>query len=80
MIAPEGTIVNAKPPAAVGARHLIGHQLQAAVFEALSQVLPERVQADSGTPLWSVLMRGVDPEKGKSFSSILFLMAGWGDA
>ena len=49
-----------RPPAAVGARHLIGHQLQAAVFEALAQVMPDRVQADSGTPLWSVLLRGVD--------------------
>jgi N-methylhydantoinase B len=62
----------------VGARHLIGHQLQAAVFEALAKVLPDRVQADSGTPLWSVLMRGVNPEKGTSFSSILFFNGGMG--
>lgn len=78
VIAPEGTIVNARPPAAVGARHLIGHQLQAAVFDALSSVLPDKVQADSGTPLWSVLMRGVDVEKGTSFSSILFFNGGMG--
>jgi N-methylhydantoinase B len=78
VIAPEGTIVNAKPPAAVGARHLIGHQLQAAVFEALAKVMPERVQADSGTPLWSVLMRGVNPALGTSFSSILFFNGGMG--
>jgi len=78
VIAPEGTIVNARPPAAVGARHLIGHQLQAAVFEALAPVLPDRVQADSGTPLWSVLLRGVDPAKGTSFSTILFFNGGMG--
>lgn len=78
VIAPEGTIVNARPPAAVGARHLIGHQLQAAVFEALASVLPDRVQADSGTPLWSVLLRGVDVHKGKSFSTILFFNGGMG--
>lgn len=78
VIAPEGTIVNAKPPAAVGARHLIGHQLQAAVFDALSSVLPDKVQADSGTPLWSVLMRGVDTVRGTSFSSILFFNGGMG--
>lgn len=78
VIAPEGTIVNARPPAAVGARHLIGHQLQAAVFEAMSSVFPERVQADSGTPLWSVLLRGVDVEKGTSFSTILFFNGGMG--
>ena len=78
VIAPEGTIVNARSPAAVGARHLIGHQLQAAVFEALAGVMPERVQADSGTPLWSVLMRGVDTVKSTSFSTILFFNGGMG--
>lgn len=78
VIAPEGSIVNARPPAAVGARHLIGHQLQAAVFDALSGVMPERVQADSGTPLWSVLLRGVDAAKGTSFSTILFFNGGMG--
>ena len=78
VIAPEGTIVNARPPAAVGARHLIGHQLQAAVFEALAQVMPDRVQADSGTPLWSVLLRGVDVVRGTSFSNILFFNGGMG--
>ena len=78
VIAPVGTIVNARAPAAVGARHLIGHQLQAAVFDALAGVLPDKVQADSGTPLWSVLMRGIDIEKGTSFSSILFFNGGMG--
>lgn len=78
VIAPEGSIVNARFPAAVGARHLIGHQLQAAIFEALSGVLPDRVQADSGTPLWSVLLRGVDPASHRSFSSILFFNGGMG--
>ena len=78
VIAPEGTIVNALPPAAVGARHLIGHQLQAAVFEALAPVMPDQVQADSGTPLGSVLLRGVDVKKGTSFSTILFFNGGMG--
>lgn len=78
VIAPEGTIVNARPPAAVGARHLVGHQLQAAVFEALAPVMPERIQADSGTPLWSILLRGVDAARGKSFSTILFFNGGMG--
>ena len=45
---------------------------EAAVFEALAPVMPDKVQADSGTPLWSVLMRGVDTAKGTSFSTILF--------
>ena len=78
--APAGSIVNAKPPAAVGARHLVGHILQAAVFDAMSSVLPELVQADSGTPMWTVLLRGVDTNKDESFSSILFFNGGMGAA
>ncbi len=78
VLAPEGTVVNAKPPAAVGARHLIGHVLQAAIFEALAPVLPDRVQADSGTPLWTVLLRGVDVVRDASFSTILFFNGGMG--
>ncbi|HTO46196.1 MAG TPA: hydantoinase B/oxoprolinase family protein [Burkholderiales bacterium] len=76
--APTGSIVNAKPPAAVGARHLVGHLLQGAIFQALAPVMPDRVQADSGTPLWSVLLRGVDPARDESFSTILFFNGGMG--
>jgi len=76
--APEGSIVNARYPAPVGARHLIGHQLQAAVFEALAEVFPMQVQADSGTPLWSVLLRGLACESQKGFSTILFFNGGMG--
>lgn len=76
--APEGSIVNARPPAAVGARHLVGHLLQGAIFAALAPVLPDRVQADSGTPLWSVLLRGVDAARDASFSTILFFNGGMG--
>jgi N-methylhydantoinase B len=76
--APAGSIVNAKPPAAVGARHLVGHLLQGAIFQALAPVLPDRVQADSGTPLWSVLLRGVDAARDQSFSTILFFNGGMG--
>jgi N-methylhydantoinase B len=76
--APEGSIVNCKFPAAVGARQLVGHLLQAAIFEALAPVLPDRVQADSGTPLWTILLRGVDPARDRAFSTILFFNGGMG--
>lgn len=76
--APEGSIVNARFPAAVGARQLVGHLLQAAIFEALASVLPDKVQADSGTPLWTILLRGVDAARGEAFSTILFFNGGMG--
>jgi N-methylhydantoinase B len=78
VIAPEGLIVNCRPPAAVGARQLVGHLLQGAIFEALAPVLPDRVQADSGTPLWTFVFRGVDTERNRAFSTILFFNGGTG--
>ncbi len=76
--APEGSIVNSRRPAAVGARQLVGHLLQGAIFKAMENVVPERVQADSGTPLWTLVFRGTDPERARAFSTILFFNGGTG--
>jgi len=76
--APEGLIVNSRRPAAVGARQLVGHLLQGAIFKAMENVVPERVQADSGTPLWTLVFRGIDPERARAFSTILFFNGGTG--
>jgi N-methylhydantoinase B len=76
--APVGLIVNCRPPAAVGARQLTGHLLQGAIFEAMAPVVPTRVQADSGTPLWTLVFRGLNGGHGESFSAILFFKGGTG--
>jgi N-methylhydantoinase B len=76
--APAGLIVNCRPPAAVGARQLIGHLLQGAIFEAMAPVIPARVQADSGTPLWTLVFRGLNGGHSESFSAILFFNGGTG--
>src|SRR6266550_8505396 len=39
--APEGSIVNPRFPAAVGARHLIGHLLSGVMFLALAEAIPD---------------------------------------
>ena len=78
VVAPEGLIVNAKFPAAVGARQLIGHMLQGVVFEAMAEALPDKVQADSGTPLTVLVLKGLDMESGESFQLITFLNGGIG--
>lgn len=78
VVAPEGSIVNSRSPAAVGARQLVGHLLQAAVFDALAGAMPDRVQADSGTPLWTLVLQGIDPGRKQSFSTILFFNGGMG--
>lgn len=76
--APEGTIVNATRPAPVWARHLTGHYLPFVVLGALSQVIPDRVIADSGAPGWSVYFRGVEPATRRRFVRMYFMTGGYG--
>jgi N-methylhydantoinase B len=52
VLAPEGSILNPKAPAPVGGRACTGHYVPIAIFGALYAVLPERVMAGAGSPLW----------------------------
>lgn len=74
--APEGSILNPRFPAAVNARHVPGHLLQAAVFGALAKILPERIQADSGLG-WPIGVAGEDAF-GNSFSTQINFNGGQG--
>ncbi|MCP4485764.1 MAG: hydantoinase B/oxoprolinase family protein [Gammaproteobacteria bacterium] len=48
--APVGTIVNAVHPAPVALRHVIGHMIPDAVYDALDKILPDTIPAEgSGT-------------------------------
>lgn len=76
--APEGSILNPVFPAPVLARHLTGHLLSCAVYQALAGVLPDRVPADSGgAPALRVQFAGQD-RAGGQFAAILFASAGMG--
>lgn len=76
--APEGCIVNARRPAAVSARHLTGHLLCCAVFQALAQVAPGRVLADSGgAPAMRVRFGGQTADHAR-FAQLLFASGGMG--
>jgi len=74
--APEGTIFNPRFPAAVGARHIIGHYIPYAVFGALARVIPERVIADSGTSGYPYF--GGTDERGRKFTQFLPTAGGLG--
>jgi N-methylhydantoinase B len=76
--APRGSILNCAPPAAVAARHLIGHFLPAAIFGALAQVLPDRLLAGGADPIWLSVWRGRRPESGEPFMLSLFQCGGTG--
>lgn len=73
--APLGSLLNPTYPAASGGRSAIGHLLPAAVFKALSEVLPAKVWA-SGSPNSSMTMSG--EYRGERFAVVNFLNAGQG--
>ena len=77
VIAPEGCILNCQRPAPVGARHILGHFLSAAVFGALSHVIPDRVIADGSQGLWNTQFDGTD-ERGDHFCYVFFSAGGTG--
>ncbi|MEG0001749.1 hydantoinase B/oxoprolinase family protein [Comamonas sp.] len=62
--APEGSIVNALPPAAVTARSAIGQMLPDLVFGALRQARPDRVPAEGASALWNIHLVGGRPFPG----------------
>jgi len=55
--APEGSILNALPPAAVSARHSIGQMLPDVVLGCLAQALPDRVPAEGASCIWNPVLR-----------------------
>jgi N-methylhydantoinase B len=76
--APEGSIVNPRFPAAVNARHLVGHCLGGLVYQALAPVMPDRVIAESGSaPTMRAVISG-QRDDGSRFSTILFINGGMG--
>src|SRR5690606_29434975 len=75
--APPGSILNSVAPAPGGARALIGHFLPAMVVQALAKVVPEKVIASVGSPLWCVNMAGVRAD-GQGFANLFFLNGGYG--
>ncbi len=81
--APEGSIVNSTPPAAGGARALMGHFLPMMVITALAKAMPQKVVATIGSPLWCINLSGVRKNannESKSFTNLFFMNGGFGAA
>ncbi len=75
--APEGSVLNPRFPAAVGARAMASMFLPAAVFRALAPAVPDRVIADPAAPTWIPTCSGVN-QYGKPFADIIFMNGGLG--
>ncbi|HYF20646.1 MAG TPA: hydantoinase B/oxoprolinase family protein, partial [Ramlibacter sp.] len=56
--APEGSILNARHPAPVCARHIIGQFLPEVVLGALAHAMPGRVPAEGAACNWGLQLRG----------------------
>jgi N-methylhydantoinase B len=75
--APEGCILNARHPAPVGARHIIGHFLPGLIHGALQGAIPDRVLAQGSDSLWNTQITG-RREDGEPFTYVFFSGGGMG--
>jgi N-methylhydantoinase B len=79
LIAPEGSVVNPRPPAAVGAGNVETSQRVVDVaLGALARALPDRVPAASSGTMNNLLIGGFDPRRGAPFAYYETLGGGHG--
>jgi len=77
--APEGTIVNPKPPAPLSSRHILSWHVSSLVFKVLSQVTPDKVlAAPGGTGGNMPQVSGIDPRTGQPFIHVAIHAGGLG--
>jgi N-methylhydantoinase B len=77
VIAPEGTITNALPPAACAARGLTGFRAADCCFGALAMLYPDRVFAACEGGNTGITIGGYDADR-KPFIYVDFLSGAWG--
>lgn len=73
--APAGSILAARFPAPVAARHIVGHFVPHAVLGALAQAVPDRVIAEGSGNVWLTTVRGTGEQR---FVTVLFASGGTG--
>lgn len=78
-IAPEGTVMNAQYPAAVGLRHPLSMRLFSACLGALAQVIPHRIAAAGAGQSQIVTLSEPDESRGGVMSAIVVEPLGGGD-
>jgi N-methylhydantoinase B len=69
VIAPEGTIVNAKPPAAVAGGNVeTSQRIVDVLLRALAHAIPDRIPAAASGTMNNLTIGGIDPRTGKPFA------------
>ena len=61
VFAPEGSVFNTTFPSAVKSRSKSSFHINVAVYGAMAQTMPDRVQAGSGS-FWAITLHGIQPD------------------
>lgn len=79
VIAPEKTIVNARPPAAVAGGNVeTSQRIVDVLLRALSQAIPDRVPAAASGTMNNLTIGGIDPRTGEAFAYYETIAGGMG--
>ena len=79
VIAPEGTVVNAMPPAAVAGGNVeMSQRIVDVLLGALAKALPDRIPAASAGTMSNLMIGGFDPERGRNFAYYETIAGGMG--
>jgi len=79
VIAPEGTIVNARPPAAVAGGNVeTSQRIVDVLLRALAQAIPDRIPAAASGTMNNLTIGGIDPRNGQPFAYYETVAGGMG--
>jgi len=79
VIAPEGTIVNARPPAAVAGGNVeTSQRIVDVLLRALAQAIPDRIPAAASGTMNNLTIGGTDPRTGEPFTYYETIAGGMG--
>jgi N-methylhydantoinase B len=78
-IAPSGTVVNAKPPAAVAGGNVeTSQRIVDVLLKALAQAIPDRIPAAASGTMNNLTIGGIDPRSGEPFAYYETIAGGMG--
>ena len=79
VIVPEGTVVNARPPAAVAGGNVeTSQRVVDVLLRALAQAVPERIPAAASGTMNNLTIGGIDPRTGEPFAYYETIAGGMG--
>jgi N-methylhydantoinase B len=79
VIAPSGTVVNAKPPAAVAGGNVeTSQRIVDVLLKALAQAIPDRIPAAAAGTMNNLTLGGIDPRSGEPFAYYETIAGGMG--